>query len=244
MKNFPKTKNRFIVYFDLMGFKDLVYRNNHSDISRIMDIVCSTAKSIKDTEMGILEGLEGAEDKPSGTFTKTVVLPVVFSDSILFVSKGNTIFDAKKSIYVASYFLYKLLSQNIPVKGALAYGTFTADFDKSSFFGRPLIDAYLLANEANFYGAILHNTFDSYLKTKKKSVISERMLKRAPIPMKGGAITHNYVDWGYFKNVAGNQEDLIEKFYDGVSGNTRIYVDNTKKVYLPSPPLPSPRRVK
>ena len=231
MKNFPITKDRFIVYFDLMGFKDLVYRSSHEQVRSIMDIVCRTTKEIEEAEMSILD-----TDPKSrgGEFEKAVVLPVVFSDSIIFISGDNTLYDAKKAIYVASYFLYSLLTENIPVKGALSYGTFSADFEKSSFFGRPLIDAYLLAEETHFYGAVLHNTFDRFLNEIDEKPPPE-LLSRIPIPMKAGKVTHSYVKWQFhLKEAQDKTSEIIEKFYEGVSGSTRLYVDNTMKVYTES----------
>ena len=232
MSEFEPTCERFIAYFDLMGFKDFVYRHSHGEVKKTIDFVCKIVKTIDSVG---LEALNGKTNKAPNSLSEVAVRAVVFSDSVIFISNGDTIHDAREIIFVSKYFLCKLFDKSIPVKGALAYGTFTADFEKSSFFGRPLIDAFLLAGEAHFYGAVLHNTFETYWKSIDEL---RRMdsVKSKPVPIKGGYITHSYIDIdmeGYkalFPDVE-SLEVVIEKFYESVSGSTRLYVDNTKKVY-------------
>ncbi|MBI5875644.1 MAG: hypothetical protein HZB81_07370 [Deltaproteobacteria bacterium] len=226
-KDFPITAERFIAYFDIMGFKDLVYRSDHKEVSKVMDIVCGCTKFIESKERDILTKPKAISES---VHEKSIVLPVVFSDSILFISKSGSEYDAYKIIHIASFFLYGLLGENVPVKGALSYGTFTADFKKSSFFGRPLIDAFSLASEVHFYGAVLHNTFDCYINENKMG-IDTKFLKRALVPMKNRDITHSYIDWRFLLNNNNKINSIINKFYDGVSGNIRSYVDNTIRLY-------------
>jgi hypothetical protein len=47
---------------------------------------------------------------------------------------------------------------NIPLKGAIAFGNFSANWDQSVFFGKPLIDAFELHNDLDMYCAILHSS--------------------------------------------------------------------------------------
>jgi hypothetical protein len=224
---FPETTERFVAYFDIMGFKDLIYRSDHSAVSAILSKVSNTVADIKEWEV---ESLKKDARGRKKWFDKGIVLPVLFSDSVLFVSRTNTIFDARKAAYSASFFLYQMFSACIPVKGTLAYGTFTADFGASKFFGRPLVDAYLLAEEVHFYGAVLHHSFEKYLHDQNEG-LPEIILKRKPVPMKGGSVTHSFIDWRSHLGKEVGQESLIEPFYRSVSGSTRRYVDNTRLVY-------------
>ncbi len=231
MRPFPKTADRFVAFFDLMGFKDLIYRNTHDDVCKTMDFVCDLVHQLKSWEK---KHLRKNDDAVKSAIGMGVVLPVVFSDSILFISRTNSIEDAQKAIYVSSFFLCGLLNACIPVKGALAYGTFTADFKKSNFFGRPLLDSYFLAHETHFYGAVLHHTFERYLREQNKE-IPHSILKRKPIAMKSGRVTHSYIDWTYHLEEDTTALDrLLERFYEGVSGDIRMYVDNTRDAYLSS----------
>jgi hypothetical protein len=225
---FPETANRFIAYFDIMGFKDLIYRTDHSTVSDLMRRMSDAVAMLKQWEDGHLKKNTRGRKKET---EKGIVLPVLFSDSVLFVSRADTVFDARKTVFVTSVFLRNVFSHSIPVKGALAYGMFTADFATSKFFGRPLVDAYLLAEETDFYGAVLHHSFEKYLHDLGEE-LPETILKRKRVPMKGGLVTHSFIDWRFHP---GNGEGLIEysleSFYRSVSGNARRYVDNTRLVY-------------
>lgn len=46
------------------------------------------------------------------------------------------------------------------LRGAIACGTVTADFQKSIFFGQPIIEAYLLEEEQAWYGLVEHSSVD------------------------------------------------------------------------------------
>lgn len=224
--NFPETTERFIVYFDIMGFKDLIYRSDHSAVAALMNVVSNDVASIKEWEF---ESLRKDARGRKKAFDKGIVLPILFSDSIIFVSRSNTVFDARKAAYTASFFLHRMFSACVPVKGALAYGMFTADFKASKFFGRPLVDAYLLADETHFYGAVLHHSYEKFLHDNNEE-FPETILKRKPVNMKGGLVTHSFIDWRVHIETQ-SSESLIEHFYRSVSGSTRKYVDNTRLVY-------------
>jgi len=228
MDKFPNTCDRFIAYFDIMGFRDLSYRNNHEDVAKIMNSMSEKVQIIKDSEEEILK--KGRE--PDGDFEKATIMPIIFSDTIILISGSNTIYDARKSIYSASFFLYQMMGIKVPVKGALSYGQVTADFSKSIYFGRPLIDAYLLSEETFFYGATLHHSFEKYL-SEKDLTIPDVILKHGQVPMKAGHVTHYYVDWETHLANSGDRKTLVEEFYLSASGGVRKYVDNTLSVYFP-----------
>jgi hypothetical protein len=219
----PETTERFIAYFDIMGFKDLVYRSEHSDIAEIMNHVCTDVEILK--KWGEKEHLKGGKGIEKG-----IILPVMFSDSVVFISKGNTVTDARTTAFTAGFFLYCMLTAGVPIKGSLAYGLFTANFKKSSFFGRPLVDAYLLAEDMHFYGAVLHHSFEKFLHDNKEK-LPPSILTSSVVPVKGGSVTHSYIGWQFLLKKGQTTESVIEPFYRTVSGSTRRYVDNTKSVY-------------
>lgn len=228
---FPVTAERFIAYFDIMGFKDLIYRNDHSTVSDVIDYVSEHIHQLREWET---EYLHLSPDEIDSDVKKGVMLPVLFSDSILFISRGNSVDDMKKIAYSSSFFMYRMFLAGIGVKGALSYGTFTADFEFSKFYGRPLVDAYLLAEEVQFYGAPLHHSFEC-IQNSFSEELPDSLLQRAPIPLKGsGMVTHSFIDWTIHLELSNPPEQaspLFETLYNGVSGGTRRYVDNTVAVY-------------
>jgi hypothetical protein len=222
--NIPITETRFLAYFDIMGFKDLVYRNNHQAVASIMDNLAGSIGFLRSVGEDINE-----DDREAGI---KIIRPVMFSDSILFISEEGTVDDLTSIITVASYFLSEMFSSTIPVKGALSYGKFTANFHESQFFGRPLIDAYLLAEDMHFYGGIFHHSIDkfmaeNYIEHDLPTLIS----REQPAPMKNGNISHNYLLWNNIHEKF-NMHECISQFYNSVSGQSRKYVDNTLQVYI------------
>ena len=229
MNNFPKTTERFIAFFDIMGFKDFIYRNDHTEVSKMMDIVCNVVAGIKNTEHKTIEIDRDSIENP---LEKSIILPVVFSDSIVFISESNTTLDAHKIIFTSSYFLCTMMKHSIPVKGAISFGTFTADFEKSSFYGRPLIDAFLLSEEVNFYGSILHDSVEKFVDNENEEWAEWEVIKKL-VPMKSGNITHSFVNWMTIidEDEDKSKDEYIDKFYLTSSGSVRKYVDNTKEAY-------------
>jgi len=228
MGEFQNTCNRFIAYFDIMGFRDLSYRNSHEEVAKIMNLVSEKIQAIKVTEEYLLKN----DGDPDSAFEKAIIMPIVFSDTIILISGSNTFYDARKAIYAASFLLSKMLEMGVPVKGALSYGFMTADLEKSIYFGRPLIDAYLLCEETFFYGATLHHSFEKYL-SENDSTFPNAPLKHGQVPMKTGQVTHYYIDLGKDYTDYENKKTIVEEFYLSISGGVRRYVDNTLSVYAP-----------
>lgn len=230
-----ETAVRCVAFFDIMGFSDLVYRHDHAHVQKTMDAVADSVAEKKSWGDKIVfeSDSENAEDEV------VRIRPVCFSDSILFISGAGTKWDMATTLYMASQFLYEMCQGEVPVKGALAYGKFTANFTTSTFFGRPLVDAYRLAEDTYFYGAPLHHTFEKASK-RHEGLPRYRYNQRGKVPMKGGDVTHSWVDWRpHLKDEDVSPDALISSFYQTVSGPTRKYVDNTMSVYVPRGPKPA-----
>jgi hypothetical protein len=228
---FDETTERYIAYFDIMGFTDMVYRHDHSYVSEIMNKVSNSVNYIKEMEEHIFQKAKQKKKSRIATdISKGIVQPVMFSDSVLFISRSNSIFDARKIIYVSALFLTEMFKFKIPIKGSLSYGVFTADFENSKFFGRPLVDAYHLACDTYFYGALLHHSFEKHV-SENDIPYPEMILRRKQVPMKAGNISHSFIVFDFLNENDTPTSDLIPNFYSTVSGNVRKYVDNTLSVY-------------
>jgi hypothetical protein len=223
---------RFLAYFDIMGFKDLIYRNDHSFVEKKMNQMSNIIETIEASESGITDVKEAKGYKLEFRH-KSVVLPVVFSDSIIFISESNSDENAIRIIDISALFLKMMFRISLPVKGVLSYGTFCANFKNSTFFGLPLVDAHSLTEEVHFYGAVLHNTFDKYLYENNLNSAVDRIVCSKQIPMKSGSIHHSYL---HLPSIIHDSEsitlnDLIDNFYRSTCGEIRKYVDNTKSIY-------------
>ena len=97
-------------------------------------------------------------------FGDSVIRTVFFSDSILLISSDDSADSATQLIYHVANMLRNALIAGIPLKGAIAHGEQTADFDKSLHFGQPLIDAHKLQDELYLYGVVLHHSAEQHIK--------------------------------------------------------------------------------
>lgn len=220
-----KTNKRFIGFFDIMGFKDLVQRTPHAEVYKRLD-------KIKDF-LNFYEGLDSRVGAlPGGKDNSTIVKHVLFSDSILIVSAGDSAKDIQHLIYRCNHFIWHCFENGIPIKGAISHGTLTADFEKSIFFGQPLIDAYLLQDEITFYGAVIENNAERQIsKLKIKDSVFLNKFYPYEVPTKSGKIRHLCLKWLSRKPNGDMSRNIrnVTKFYHLVSGKPRIYVDNTLK---------------
>lgn len=213
------TENRFVVFFDIMGFKEFVARNNS-------EVVYNRLKLIKE----FLSDYEGIyKNDPE---YNDLIKHSIFSDSILIATNGGDEKNADLIINRCNHLIWYCFHNNIPIKGAISFGEMTMDFDNSIFVGQPLIDSYLLQEELEIYGCVL-----DYYCDKRISVLNnltENFRKRyyqIGISTKSGKITHSTLKWmsgGIANNIISESDiELVKSFYKTVSGRPRKYVDNT-----------------
>jgi len=208
----PNTAERFVAFFDIMGFTQMVFRESH-------DIVKNKLYKLKE----IISSIDTFYETEK---TESIIRTVLFSDSIMIVSNNNTKDAIRHVCSSAACFQRMCLVGQIPVKGAIAHGNMTCDFDQSIYFGRPLIDAYKLQQDLVLYGTILHNTAE----VKTKDYGMEDKLVKYLTPFKSGKTNHVNIDWIHPLDIGGYKMDpnaVVETLYNAVSGQTRIYVDNT-----------------
>ncbi|MEZ4922165.1 MAG: hypothetical protein R2780_03250 [Crocinitomicaceae bacterium] len=126
-----------------------------------------------------------------------------------------------------SIFQEAAIQRGAPTKGAISYGRFTADFEKSIFYGQPLIDAYLLQDELYYYGIIADNNVQAFLGQNDKIETSEvdHYFLWTETPLKRGMVNHLNI------KLDSLTEDQLNDLYNHVSGSVRKYVDNTIKMY-------------
>lgn len=245
------TSRRFVGFFDIMGFKDLVYRNSHESVlikmNRLNQIIVPIeqeskrllTQTEKDAE-NYLKEFESLKERSKENLMKDITVnrkdkekylriiarPVMFSDSIMIVTSGDTFYDAQKITIVSSHLIKECFANGIPIKGAISCGIMTADFEKSIYFGQPLIDAYLLQEELLLYGVILDNKTEAVL---EKHNIQENFARwlTYKTPLKSGLVNHMLLNWHFKRAEHEGSLKQLKNFYKSVCGRPRIYIDNT-----------------
>ena len=225
-----KDKEMYILYADIMGFKDRVMRTDHPVLEKDFEYLIT----------GLADWF--VPNKKAQTFKVSF-----FSDSILVVDvdteKGfNRISKAAAGLMQVS------LKHKFPLKGVLSKGNFTYKEDKQLFFGRALVDAYLLQEQIHYYGIVAHHSIEEDIKKyangwKEKDNGNRKGINPyilSPIPLKSGNITHYHLAYNLIssKRETGKEIDQthrniiswLEQISGTVSGNPRIYVDKTLQV--------------
>lgn len=231
METFKQIQKRFVVFLDIMGFKDRVARNTpetlyeeltafNKDITNIINL----SKKIDTEDLSSNSG-ESNVNLISAEESVDKIMLAQFSDSIVLFSQDNS----KESLIAISDVVRQIMDsainreKPIPLKGALAEGNITCDMSKQLFFGQALIDAFLLEENVHYYGVVVHHTAES-------SVISHGVekFKNTLVPLKSGQIYHYELVW-----YADNIEDIksgLNRIRLSVSDSPRKYVDNTNSI--------------
>lgn len=230
------TQKRFVLYLDIMGFKDRVAK---VDIAELRDMLLQFQdKNIK------LDPLLYSTRKIKGVTSRKPLLKMSqFSDSIVVVSGGDTLEDLNKILKAGVILMQVGLQTGFALRGALSFGEMVYNDKRQLFFGQALVDAYLIEESLNCYGVVFHESVESQLQKMKESayfVKDNPQKDKTYLPIlndklifKGGKSTHYHLAWYAMKDdlSMGNMTDDAKKWLNNlrstVSGNPRVYLDNT-----------------
>jgi len=204
------TAERYVVFLDIMGFKDRVARTKHADLA---DLLAGFNEDISD-----LIGRIGKE--------KNIQL-AQFSDSIVLFSNDIAPDSLLTMVKVACGIMVKAIGKGIPLKGAIAQGEITCDMTKQLFFGQALIDAYLLEENIQYYGILVHHSAEKTVKEQGENPL----FRDIKAPLKSGFVGHYELAW-YMNSEKdlGSIKDCLQDIRQTVSDAPRKYIDNTLTV--------------
>lgn len=213
--------NCFVAFLDILGFQELVSNGDHAEIMGKLRKLRRTIDVIQD----------GAFIPKH--FSNEQVRTVTFSDSIILFSRGDSTEDLRKIILDTNIIFRAAISQGIPLKGALSWGKVTADFKNSLFFGKPIINSYLLHEDLQMMAVVIDHNADVRMRNQLGEDYMEPITVFKKIPMKSGKIAHYVLKPSqddYAKDYPGDEKKFMSElrcFYDSASGKHRIYVDNS-----------------
>ncbi len=218
------TSNRFVLFFDILGFKDLVSRSSHEEVLKKLKKLKGRASKLE-----IAKLKKTAQEKYNIDIRQYQTKSVTFSDSIIFFSEGDTTSDFLKILIDSQYMLNEALSIGLALKGAISYGRITVDFEQNIFFGQPIIDAFLLHEDLHMLDVILDHNCDLQ-KDKYNNIFINENIKFLNVKMKYGHVSHSIV----IPRLSSKIDEkiiLLKKLYYTTSGSPRAYIDNSVKFY-------------
>ncbi len=128
MNNSLYTCDRYIAFFDIIGFKNQILEKNHEDIIKKLYDFYSDVTNIKKYSLYGSYGRDKFLIK---------VKYAIFSDTILIISDDSSNFSNLGISFASIHVLTMALVHSVPIKGAIAFGKMTADFPNSIFVGKP-----------------------------------------------------------------------------------------------------------
>jgi hypothetical protein len=216
--NWEITTKRFVVFLDVMGFKDFIMRND-------AQIVYDRMK-----ELSYLRDDIPLIVKTNNPEQYREVYSTTFSDSIVLFSNDDSVESLGNLLYMSRATMTSALMLKIPIKGSIAYGEISVDREKQIFCGQPIIYSYELQEDLHYYGVVFHNSVDRFINNKCQGNRDiEQSYFKAKTFFKSGIITHNNLDIFINEVVGGEQFDYeeLEILMESVSGSPRKYIDNT-----------------
>lgn len=222
-ENWNVTDKRFVCFLDIMGFKDMVMRNSHSEIYQMLEDLAKKRNTLDTTKVA--------------RYGQDLMKTVSFSDTIVIFTKTDSQECLELLTFAVSWLFAKAIEKEIPMKGALSCGDMSININQQIFFGQPLIDAYLLQEDVSFYGIVLHDSAEKKLNEFGEDLLGYERYHDCLIPLKSGKIKHFILDWVVGLNFEEEKEvaksislQLMRKHREKTSGAPRKYIDNTIEI--------------
>lgn len=226
MNNWSTTTKRYIAYFDIMGFKQL--------------IGTKTNALIYDTFVKLIDDIKKRlKNYNRITFT-------VFSDLILIISKDKSKQSFAQLVDASLMLIQDTLKKgNWVMNGCISYGDVTYDSVRNIFLGKPIVDAYLTTEDIEFYGVVVHQSsleaMKEYVKTKQDEGAEshlENLFKEERLHFKSGYYSQYHMRWFDYNDVKifSKQESnnnylyMLRKLKDTTFGRGRRYIEYTEDI--------------
>lgn len=159
--------NRFIAYFDYLGFKEFIENNDLEFQKRII------GNNFRDMESALGQGKY--KDASHGLIidiSNSQINCINFSDTVVFFTNDTTDSSLVEILEVAYKFNWQAIDFCFPVRGSLVFGEMVyIDFKQNnggggvyninSVFGKGLVKAHLRADEQHWAGTVLDDSFVS-----------------------------------------------------------------------------------
>lgn len=161
--------NKFIAYFDFLGFKDFILNNDIQYQNQIMNNI------FRDIESSLGNGkLIEIQKGLISDISETSINCINFSDTIIFWTNDNTIESLKEITEVAYKFNWQSINYFFPVRGSLSYGEIIhADYRQcndgggkyniNSVFGKAIVEAHIKAESQDWAGSVIDQSIIDFL---------------------------------------------------------------------------------
>ncbi len=177
----------FIGFFDILGYSQIMLNNN---IHKTAQFVSDTLINIPQQLIGRLRDLDTDMNDADGSCRRPYdaeewrcmldkIQWIIFSDSILISMPMNPDLDtlSQTNLYLAfSTVCATLLNQTFlagfPIRGGISLGEFFVE--DRCFAGRPIINAYRVAQELEMSGCVLDESADAFVSDLRRELVQNQ----------------------------------------------------------------------
>ena len=220
-------KEVYLAYFDLLGFKEFIQRNDDQYIDRRM------SHFFRDVELS----LTGNNTVPHST-NPSVIIPdlskaklncVNISDTVLFWSNDTSTESLNEILLISFSFNWRFNLFNFPTRGCLMKGFLNhtmgnVNSANNSFYsvqcpyGKVLVNAHIKAEAQEWAGTVIDQSVEKDLSNGSLRNLLDKYCVRYRVPYKNTEATPNG-DIGY--------DEYVLKLATDIQNQTAL--DNTKK---------------
>lgn len=220
----------YIAYFDHLGFKDFIERNDFETQKRgvgniLRDIESAAANGkLKEAPYGVVADL-----------SHTTIQVLNFSDTILFWTQDDSEESLNEILKVTYRYNWGATTYFFPARGALLHGEIQhvnhsskndngGAYHVNSIFGKGLVDVYQKAESSEWSGATIDSSIIEKIREfgQDPTKFLESYAKNYKVPYKNGA----YIDEFAFKLCV---EPINDETFKNVSRNIRENFANYNK---------------
>lgn len=233
---------RFVAYFDYLGFKDFIEKNDLEYQKRIMNNI------FRDIESALGQG-ETRDGKNGGVVAdlgKTTLNVINFSDTVIFWTNDDSEESFQELLKVAYRFNYQATTFFFPARGTIVLDEMEhaaysykneagGAYHINSVYGKGLVKAHLKSDAQQWSGAVIEEEVIDHLKSK--GIDPDRMLgdyaKRYKVPYNPERIKVDHEEYA-LKLVTG----ITDESFKNVSKNiVRNFGEHNKSTALASTQL-------
>lgn len=221
---------KFIAYFDYLGFKDFIEKNDLDFQMQIMN------NNFRDIEDGIAQGKhrQGKHGGYVADLSKSTLNVINFSDTIVFWTNDDSLESFLELLEAAFRFNHRSVTMTFPIRGMIVHdelesvafsstNTVGGTYNINSVFGKGLVKAHLQAEQQQWAGTVIGEEIID--KFKKDGIDIDKILKpfaqRYNVPYKP-PFSIPYEEYA-LKLVTGINDEFLKNVSNGIIDNFSQY---------------------
>ncbi len=173
--------NRFVAYFDILGYKQFLDNCPPTDVEKWVDkIFLNVELSISGGKTTKAGGIAIAD------LSKSNISATVFSDTIVFWTPDDSISSFTELLGSAYEFNWRMILFDFPIRGYVNFGEIgvrkgnpTAKYGVNSIFGKEALRAYYMAESMEWAGTVIDENVVSKVNSESdfEKLISDKVIQ-------------------------------------------------------------------